>query len=90
MVRSDITFIVNPSGSFIEGGPSADCGVTGRKIIVIRTAASEGTAAGLLAAKTLKGRSQWCVLLPLRCARAGDVGLAQRAELQVSYFPVKK
>ena len=27
-------FIVNPSGSFILGGPSADCGVTGRKIIV--------------------------------------------------------
>jgi S-adenosylmethionine synthetase len=31
---SSITFIVNPSGSFVEGGPSADCGVTGRKIIV--------------------------------------------------------
>ncbi|MFN2397343.1 MAG: methionine adenosyltransferase [Gemmatimonadaceae bacterium] len=26
--------IVNPTGSFVEGGPSADCGVTGRKIIV--------------------------------------------------------
>ena len=25
---------VNPTGSFIHGGPSADCGVTGRKIIV--------------------------------------------------------
>lgn len=29
-----IRFIVNPSGSFVQGGPSADCGVTGRKIIV--------------------------------------------------------
>jgi S-adenosylmethionine synthetase len=26
--------LVNPTGSFSEGGPSADCGVTGRKIIV--------------------------------------------------------
>jgi S-adenosylmethionine synthetase len=27
-------FIINPSGSFVEGGPKADCGLTGRKIIV--------------------------------------------------------
>ncbi|ETO91643.1 MAG: methionine adenosyltransferase [Candidatus Xenolissoclinum pacificiensis L6] len=26
--------LINPSGSFIEGGPSADCGLTGRKIII--------------------------------------------------------
>jgi S-adenosylmethionine synthetase len=26
--------LVNPAGTFIQGGPSADCGVTGRKIIV--------------------------------------------------------
>ena len=25
---------MNPTGSFVHGGPSADCGVTGRKIIV--------------------------------------------------------
>ncbi|NJD10042.1 MAG: methionine adenosyltransferase, partial [Gemmatimonadetes bacterium] len=30
----DIRLIVNPSGSFEQGGPSADAGVTGRKIIV--------------------------------------------------------
>lgn len=29
-----INLIVNPSGSFVQGGPSADAGVTGRKIIV--------------------------------------------------------
>lgn len=33
MIR-DARFIVNPSGPFIQGGPIADCGVTGRKIIV--------------------------------------------------------
>lgn len=27
-------YIVNPSGSFVYGGPNADCGLTGRKIIV--------------------------------------------------------
>lgn len=28
-----IRFVANPTGSFVHGGPSADCGVTGRKII---------------------------------------------------------
>ncbi len=32
--NGQIEFIVNPSGSFEHGGPSADCGLTGRKIIV--------------------------------------------------------
>ncbi|MGE5200152.1 MAG: methionine adenosyltransferase, partial [Rhodospirillaceae bacterium] len=30
----DVKVYVNPTGSFVLGGPSADCGVTGRKIIV--------------------------------------------------------
>jgi len=28
-----IRFAINPTGNFVHGGPSADCGVTGRKII---------------------------------------------------------
>ncbi len=28
------TFLVNPTGRFVSGGPYADCGLTGRKIIV--------------------------------------------------------
>jgi S-adenosylmethionine synthetase len=31
-VSSD--FLVNPTGNFVRGGPDADCGLTGRKIIV--------------------------------------------------------
>ena len=31
---ADVRFTVNPTGSFVKGGPAADCGVTGRKIIV--------------------------------------------------------
>jgi S-adenosylmethionine synthetase len=30
----DSKIVINPSGSFSEGGPSADAGLTGRKIIV--------------------------------------------------------
>ncbi|MFD0705303.1 methionine adenosyltransferase [Alloscardovia venturai] len=32
--HDDITLLVNPTGSFIKGGPLADAGLTGRKIIV--------------------------------------------------------
>ena len=32
--RKDVQLFVNPTGSFTHGGPSADAGVTGRKIIV--------------------------------------------------------
>ena len=32
--NKSLTLFVNPTGSFIHGGPSADAGVTGRKIIV--------------------------------------------------------
>src|ERR671913_755325 len=30
----DVTIYVNPTGTFVLGGPHADCGLTGRKIIV--------------------------------------------------------
>jgi len=33
-IDKDTRFLVNPTGSFIRGGPYADAGVTGRKIIV--------------------------------------------------------
>jgi S-adenosylmethionine synthetase len=34
MPRSGADFLVNPTGSFVVGGPDGDCGLTGRKIIV--------------------------------------------------------
>ena len=33
-IDKDTKYIINPSGSFINGGPCVDCGLTGRKIIV--------------------------------------------------------
>ncbi len=34
LVNNKTKFHINPTGRFVEGGPKADCGVTGRKIIV--------------------------------------------------------
>lgn len=34
LIKSDIKFLVNPTGRFVIGGPQGDAGLTGRKIIV--------------------------------------------------------
>ncbi|MBU0509160.1 methionine adenosyltransferase, partial [bacterium] len=34
LITSDCRIFVNPTGKFVEGGPKADAGLTGRKIIV--------------------------------------------------------
>ena len=34
LISEDIKILINPTGRFVEGGPSADTGLTGRKIIV--------------------------------------------------------
>lgn len=85
-MRDGIRFIANPSGSFVLGGPTADAGVTGRKIIVD----SYGGAAR-------HGGGAWSGKDPSKVDRSGAYfcrwaarqvvkqGLAQRAEIQVSY-----
>ncbi len=85
-MRDGIRFVANPSGSFILGGPSADAGVTGRKIIVD----SYGGAAR-------HGGGAWSGKDPSKVDRSGAYfcrwaarqvvkqGIARRAEIQVSY-----
>ena len=85
-MRPGIRFIANPSGSFVLGGPSADAGVTGRKIIVD----SYGGAAR-------HGGGAWSGKDPSKVDRSGAYfcrwaarqvvkhGIARRAEIQVSY-----
>ena len=79
-------FIVNPTGSFVHGGPSADCGVTGRKIIVDSYGGAGrhggGAFSGKDPSKVDRSGAYFC-----RWAARQIVsrGLARRAEVQVSY-----
>ncbi len=84
--RKEIRFRANPTGSFTLGGPSADCGVTGRKIIVdtYGGAARHGGGAfsGKDPSKVDRSGAYFCRFVARRLVREG---LARRAEVQVAY-----
>jgi S-adenosylmethionine synthetase len=83
---ADAEIIVNPSGSFALGGPSADCGVTGRKIIVDSYGGAGrhggGAFSGKDPSKVDRSGAYYCRYVARRIVQAG---LAERAEVQVSY-----
>src|SRR5262249_3221777 len=84
--RPGIRFLVNPTGSFVLGGPSADSGVTGRKIIVdtYGGAARHGGGAfsGKDPSKVDRSAAYFCRYVARQIVRAR---VARRAELQVAY-----
>jgi len=81
-----ISFTLNPAGSFLQGGPSADCGVTGRKIIVdtYGGAAHHGGGAfsGKDPSKVDRSAAYFCRYVARQIVLHG---LARRAEIQVAY-----
>jgi S-adenosylmethionine synthetase len=81
-----IRFTVNPSGSFVKGGPAADAGVTGRKIIVdtYGGAARHGGGAfsGKDPSKVDRSGAYFCRFVARQVIAEG---LAEKVELQVAY-----
>lgn len=85
-VTDELTVLVNPSGSFILGGPKGDAGLTGRKIIVDTYGGMARHGGGAFSGKD-----------PSKVDRSGAyamrwvaknivaAGLAERAEVQVAY-----
>ena len=82
----DVKVLVNPTGCFAIGGPSADCGVTGRKIIVdtYGGAAHHGGGAfsGKDPSKVDRSGAYFCRYVARQVVQAG---IAKRAEIQVAY-----
>jgi len=77
---------VNPTGSFVHGGPSADCGVTGRKIIVDTYGGAGhhggGAFSGKDPSKVDRSGAYYCRWVARQLVEAG---LASKAEIQVAY-----
>jgi S-adenosylmethionine synthetase len=81
-----IRFAINPTGNFVHGGPSADCGVTGRKIIAdtYGGAAHHGGGAfsGKDPSKVDRSAAYFCRFVARQILQNE---LARRAEIQVAY-----
>src|SRR6266568_4490444 len=84
--RDDIEVLVNPTGSFVEGGPSADCGVTGRKIIVDSYGGMGRHGGGAFSGKDPSKVDRSGAYFGRFVARkAIEAGVAERCEVQVAY-----
>ncbi|HYK92289.1 MAG TPA: methionine adenosyltransferase [Acidobacteriota bacterium] len=81
-----IRFTVNPTGSFVHGGPSADCGVTGRKIIVDTYGGAGrhggGAFSGKDPSKVDRSGAYFCRYIARQLVKQK---IAQRAEIQIAY-----
>jgi S-adenosylmethionine synthetase len=77
---------VNPTGSFVLGGPTADCGVTGRKIIVDSYGGAGrhggGAFSGKDPSKVDRSGAYFCRFVARQILKEG---LAEKAEVQVAY-----
>ena len=84
--NKSLTLYVNPTGSFIHGGPSADAGVTGRKIIVDSYGGwgrhGGGAFSGKDPSKVDRSSAYFCRYVAKQVVAAG---IAKKAEIQVGY-----
>ena len=85
-IHPQTKFLVNPTGSFISGGPMADCGLTGRKIIVDTYGGMArhggGAFSGKDPSKVDRSAAYMCRYIAKNLVASG---IAERCEIQVSY-----
>jgi S-adenosylmethionine synthetase len=86
MIDERTTYLVNPTGSFSVGGPRADTGLTGRKIIVDTYGGMAHHGGGCFSGKdpTKVDRSA-AYMMRYVAKNIVAAGLADRCELQVAY-----
>ncbi len=83
---SSVTLIINPSGSFIHGGPGSDAGLTGRKIIVDTYGGAARHGGGAFSGKDPSKVDRSAAYAMRWVAKnAVAAGLASRLEVQVAY-----
>lgn len=86
MISSDTTYLVNPTGSFVIGGPVGDCGLTGRKIIVDTYGGAAHHGGGAFSGKDPSKVDRSAAYAGRYVAKnVVAAGLADRCEVQVAY-----
>lgn len=79
-------FHINPTGSFVAGGPAADCGLTGRKIIVDTYGGMARHGGGAFSGKDPSKVDRSAAYAARYVAKnIVAAGLAKRCEVQLSY-----
>jgi len=85
-VHKDTKFHINPTGSFVIGGPVGDCGLTGRKIIVDTYGGAARHGGGAFSGKDPSKVDRSAAYAARYVAKnIVAAGLAERCEIQVSY-----
>jgi len=84
--NDDFEVFVNPTGNFVLGGPHADCGLTGRKIIVDTYGGMARHGGGAFSGKDPTKVDRSAAYAVRQIAKAVvAAGLANRCEAQVAY-----
>lgn len=85
-LHKDTLYHINPTGSFIIGGPMGDCGLTGRKIIVDTYGGMAHHGGGAFSGKDPSKVDRSAAYAGRYVAKnIVAAGLAERCEIQVSY-----
>ncbi|MFN4291350.1 MAG: methionine adenosyltransferase [Permianibacter sp.] len=85
-IHKDTQFHINPTGSFVIGGPVGDCGLTGRKIIVDSYGGMARHGGGAFSGKDPSKVDRSAAYAGRYVAKnIVAAGLADRCEIQVSY-----
>lgn len=86
LVDDELTVLINPSGSFVVGGPMGDAGLTGRKIIVDTYGGMARHGGGAFSGKD-PSKVDRSAAYAMRWVAKNIVaaGLADRCEVQVAY-----
>jgi S-adenosylmethionine synthetase len=85
-IREDTTYFVNPTGKFVYGGPYADAGVTGRKIIVDTYGGMGRHGGGAFSGKDPSKVDRSAAYAARYIAKnIVAAGLAERCEVQLAY-----
>ncbi len=86
LIDNDIKIYVNPTGRFVLGGPKADCGMTGRKIIQDTYGGMGSHGGGAFSGKDPSKVDRSAAYMARYIAKnIVAAGLAERCEVQIAY-----
>ncbi len=85
-MTSDTQYYINPTGRFVLGGPHADCGLTGRKIIVDTYGGQGSHGGGAFSGKDPTKVDRSASYMARYIAKnIVAAGLTDRCEVQIAY-----